>query len=168
MPSPVLTLRPACAADFPAALALLAEARAYQLSVGHPQWGADYPALADLRRDVAAAAAHVLLADGVVAGYAALYDGDAAFDRCAFWDAGVRYCVVHRFALSDRYRGRGLGRAFLLALQAAAARRGAVELRYDTGLHNEPMQRLGAALGYACMGAHEFPWGPRLAYRLRI
>ena len=51
-------------------------------------------------------------------------------------------------AIHPAVRGTGLGRAFMLYLQAVARQRGNAEIRVKVYEHNEPARRLYEALGY--------------------
>lgn len=162
------TLRPATAADIPTIMPIMRQAREYQLRCGAPQWGEGYPGAAVIAADIARGTAVVLCVAGNVAGYAALLTDDPGYRGIALWDDTTPYCAIHRMALSDTYRGHGLGAAFFREIERHVAVWPICELRFDTGLRNRPMQSLAAALGYERLGSALFSWGERLAYRKPI
>lgn len=160
-----MRLRPARPDDLPAILRLIGEARRAQASAGFTQWPAGYPAETDIKADIKAGGA-LLLAEGTAAaGYACLAAADAEYDRLAgVWQAPDPAFALHRVALADAFRGRGLGIRLLALAEAEALRHGGRAVRVDTAADNRPMRRLLERAGYACRGPHLLAWGPRLVY----
>lgn len=154
--------------DVPRVMEVLAEAKRYMEQTGNPQWRPGYPSVEAIERDMAAGAATTLLLDGAIGGYMALAKEDAAYDASGLWEEGVPYRALHRLALGDRFRGRGLATDVMEAAARLARAEGAKEMRIDTGEGNRPMQRLLTRCGYTCLGHYDFPWGPRLAYVLKL
>lgn len=162
-------MRPARRDDVGKIMPVLDEARAYQKRSGHPQWEAGYPSVEDIERDLERNRPMVLTLDGTqVVGYAALVADDEGYKGISLWDSGRAYLAIHRLALSDTCRGKGLGVLFFNLIREYAIGLGIEELRFDTGLQNLPMQHIADRLGYECLGKADFSWGPRLAYRLKL
>lgn len=164
-----IAFRHAMPADLADIMGVLRQAREYQLSCGNCQWREGYPSESIIATDIAGGQAVVLAAAGRVAGYAVLVAADSGYRDIPLFgaDDGSQWCVIHRLALGDRARGRGLGRWFLAALTDHAFRQGMAEVRIDTGEDNRPMRHLAESLGYEYLGEAEFTWGGRVVYRKR-
>ena len=71
---------------------------------------------------------------------------------------------MHRLALSNDFRGRGLGdAAFRLAGELCLARE-SCSLRADTGFDNRRMQHILVKNGFEKCGVISYQGSPRLAY----
>lgn len=158
--------RPAVAADTKSVLRVMDSARAYQRSCGNMQWADDYPSRAIIEADIAGGCAYVWVADGAVNGFAVVRVRDRGYAGVAIpgpapWP---NWCVVHRLALSDACRGRGMGRRFLLDILDRVCAQGIEEVRIDTGGANTGMRHLAEKCGFRQLGEAVFAWGPRLVY----
>ena len=81
--------------------------------------------------------------------YAAMVVGDqvAGYGMLRGWDEGYAIPSLG-IAISPAFRGRSLGRLMMLHLHAAAAVRGAEQIRLKVYRDNEPARRLYESLGY--------------------
>lgn len=153
------------AADLGAVMAILDSGRAAQRSLGFVQWLDGYPDEATVSRDIAARVGRLLVADGAIAGYAAVIANDPGYHSTEdAWALHGQFAVIHRLALCSRFRGKGLSSRFMTLLEDEARQRGIEVMRVDTGESNLPMHRLLARLSYTPRGAIAFPWGTRLAF----
>jgi len=113
---------------------------------------ADLPALRALDVPIAAPARQAAILDQSVAEGGCLIACDAA--QCAgfaTWDRGFfDRPFVRLLGVAAAFRRRGVARALLLAVEAAARRDG--ELFVSTEQINVPMQNLLASLGYESSG----------------
>lgn len=155
-----LNVRLAEAADEPFVLALYAEARAFLAASGVDQWQDGYPDRQNFRQDLAAGKSYILELISAekrtaAASFFLNFDPDPDYDKPAYrglWSEAVPYAAIHRLAVAEKFRGRGLTRAvFLFAAQEAAAR-GVRQLRIDTHQDNLAMQRALAAAGFRRRG----------------
>lgn len=161
------TLHKAAPTDIDEVLRITSEARAYQQSVGNAQWVNGYPGRELIMRDIAGGGAVVLRVGGRTEGYAVIVVRDEGYAGAWQWPEPTReWCVIHRLALSDACRGRGLASRFLLAIIKEAQARGIEEVRIDTGVDNRPVQHIAAKLGFTRLGETDFTWGRRVVYRL--
>lgn len=165
-----ITLRQATTDDLNEAMAILAQGREAQRKQGFRQWNDNYPPEELVMADILQGNAHILEADGKSAGYVALTSGDDEYERLApVWLPGHRpYGVLHRMAIGDAFRGRGLANILLEKSEARLATTGAFSIRVDTGLQNLVMQHILTRRGYANLGAHTFAWGERLAFEKKL
>lgn len=170
MTETMFSVRKAATTDLAAIMTVLAEAREYQVRVGNPQWREGYPGRDVVTSDIRQGGAKVLLGGETVVGYAVAVADDPGYDGVSIWGEATpgTWCSIHRLALGDATRGRGVGRWFLGEIIRRVAAAGIREVRIDTGSANRPMQSLMQALGFTCLGETEFSWGPRLAYRIKL
>lgn len=162
----MMRLRKASLADIPAIMHIMAQARAAQRALGFRQWDDGYPPESQLEEEISAGRGFVLADGDAICAYAAIVADDPEYAdlQSVMTSYGESYAVIHRLAISDAYRGRGVGRRFLALLEEEMRHRGLLWSRADTGLENLPMQKALAAAGYRLLCRHNFVWGPRLVY----
>lgn len=162
-------LRMAVAEDIHAIMDILAEGRMAQRQQGFVQWTDSYPDLLTIGKDIETGAGRILCDGKSPIGYAALIQDDPGYEQLGdVWHYHGKYAVIHRMAIADRQRGRGLASCFFGMLEEDAARCGVEVIRVDTGEANTVMQHILIKTGYRACGLMEFIWGPRLAYEKRI
>ena len=83
--------------------------------------------------------------DGEPAGIANCFTGFSTF-------AARPLVNVHDLGVRPEYRGRGVGRTLLAAVEAEAERRGACKVTLEVLSGNEPAKALYAAVGFAGYG----------------
>lgn len=162
----MMRLRKASLADIPAIMHIMAQARAAQRALGFRQWDDGYPPESQLEEEISAGRGLVLDDGDAVCAYAAIVADDPEYSHLhnVMTSPGESYAVIHRLAISDAYRGRGIGRRFLALLEEEMLSCDILWSRADTGLENLPMQKALAAAGYRLLCRHNFVWGPRLVY----
>lgn len=140
-------------------------ARRFMRSYGNmKQWTGGYPAPEDSRRDMERGELYVAKCEGAVAAvfcymtrpeptYEKIYDGE--------WINEAPYSTIHRIAVSDKFRGRGVAAK---CFEFAAKKFGCI--RADTHRDNKPMQRALEKFGFKYCGVIYLESGdPRLAYQ---
>lgn len=165
-----LIFRKAEEGDVTAATAILRAAARRMLAEGKRQWTESYPGEANVRSDIECGNGFVLEYDGTVAGYGAVvFTGEPAYDELeGEWLTDGPYVVVHRVAISQEMKGKGLGRAFLEAVEGYARSLGIRSFRIDTNYDNEAMLGLLAKLGFSYCGEVEYESGKRKAFEKLI
>lgn len=162
----MMRLRKALGADIPAIMHIMAQARAAQRALGFRQWDDGYPPESQLEEEISAGRSFVLADGDAICAYAAIVADDPEYIDLhnVMSSSGKSYAVIHRLAIGDEYRGRGLARRFMTLLEEEMLRRGILWSMADTGLENRPMQKALAATGHRLLCRHTFVWGPRLVY----
>lgn len=162
----MMRLRKALGADIPAIMHIMVQARAAQRALGFRQWDDGYPPERQLEEEISAGRGFVLADGDAICAYAAIVADDPEYAdlQSVMTSYGESYAVIHRLAISDAYRGRGVARRFLALLEEEMLSRSILWSRADTGLENLPMQKALAAAGYRLLCRHTFVWGPRLVY----
>ena len=161
----MLKLRPADTDDYDTIKLFFDEGRAFQRSLGFVQWKDNYPSRDVIFEDIRLKRGYVIEHDGIDIGYAVVDFSDSEYYRLnTIWRLQGDYAVVHRLVLGDCARGSGRGKGVIEAAEKIARSKGASIMRFDTGVHNLPMQNLLESMNYNNLGIFDFVWGPRYAY----
>ena len=129
---------------------------------GIDQWTDGYPAVSDIRADIADGISYVLCADDgrIVATCAVLLFGEDTYTdiRGGAWltessdDANAVYVAVHRVATDTDCRGRGLASRLLSEAAVIGRREGKISLRIDTHRDNVIMHHILQKYGFQRCG----------------
>lgn len=167
-----LDFRMAAADDVPQILQIIAQAQAQMRAAGSAQWQDGYPAEADIRRDLRQGYGYVLARRGdsrVIAYAAIVFDGEAAYaDLVGRWLTTGSYVVVHRLAVADPQKRRGVATSLMRHVEALCRERGTKAFRIDTSFDNRAMLRLIGRLGFTYCGTVRYRSGERLAFEKRL
>ena len=117
-----LSCRPATEEDLPALMEIVRDAQASLKKHRVDQWQDGYPREENFRFDMERGECFVLLHGEEIAGfftlstreeesYAAITDGK--------WTEGMAYCVLHRAAVAQKYRGSGMAAYLMKCVEAA-------------------------------------------------
>lgn len=150
-----LSYRAATEDDLPDIERIVGDARRGLKRFHVDQWQGDYPARENFLEDIRRGECYVVLHGDDTAAfftlslreeecYAGITDGK--------WTEGMDYCVIHRAAVAEKYRGTGMSRFLIKCAetQAAASQRRCI--RADTHKKNKPMQTLLRECGYRYRG----------------
>lgn len=160
-----MMLRRAEISDIPVILSITDAGRRAQREQGFVQWNDGYPDKNTIEDDIILGGARLLIDGDTPVAYASLITSDPGYESLGdIWHYGGRYGVIHRMAVSDAYRGKGVAGLFFDLLEAEAADNGIEAIRVDTGIENKVMQHILTRRHYLAHGLHTFPWGPRFAY----
>ncbi len=117
-------------------------------------------------RETQAAKAAAAQAQGNVVAYGAVvFDGEPAYDAIeGAWLTDGDYVVLHRMAVADGEKGRGVATEFMRCVEAMACGRGTGSMRVDTNFDNHYMLRMLGRLGFVYCGKVRYRSGERLAF----
>ena len=117
-------------------------------------------------RETQAAKAAAAQAQGNVVAYGAVvFDGEPAYDAIeGAWLTDGDYVVLHRMAVTDGEKGRGVATEFMWRVEAMACGRGTGSMRVDTNFDNRYMLRMLGRLGFVYCGKVRYRSGERLAF----
>ena len=176
-----LIVRPTLPGEIDAVVAVLDQGRRAIGRLGIDQWQDGYPDRALIERDVERGISYVVADDaGTILGTAAIdFSGEPTYDVIdGAWltsspSTAPAYGVIHRIAVADAARRRGVARALIVKAQDLARERGAESLRIDTHPGNGPMQRFIASCGFTYCGIIQIDLArestkARLAYELPL
>ncbi len=147
--------RRATAEDLPAIARIRDEARASLHRHGVDQWQGTYPEDEVFLRDMERGECFVLLYDDEVAAMFTLSAcPEPSYDEITDgkWTPGMDYCVLHRAAVSAKYRGSGMAGWVIRFAEQQTLAAGRRCLRTDTHRRNRSMQRLLRDSGFRYRG----------------
>ena len=150
---------------------IIRQAQARMHAAGSRQWQDGYPAPGHISADIGRNRGYVLCKPGVegplsvIAYGAVVFDGEPAYDAIdGQWLTDEPYVLVHRIAVADGERGRGVAAEFMRRTEALARERGVSSFRVDTNFDNRYMLRMLERLGFAYCGKIVYGSGERLAF----
>ena len=157
--------------DLPAILDICAQAKAFLRACGVDQWQDGYPDETDFRQDIERGECHVFEDAGRIVAMVTLSTREEPVyrDIRGAWRSDGPYAVMHRSAVCDDYRGRGVAHGFVELCQALCAAHGLHSIRVDTHAHNRPMRALLERSGFVLCGEVYYVYSPgkvnaRVAY----
>jgi ribosomal protein S18 acetylase RimI-like enzyme len=131
---------------------------------GNYQWDSTYPNPQAFEQDIAADQLWVAVVDGEIAGAAAI----TAEQYPEYADVGLDISqpaiVVHRLAVSTKFRGMGIAAALLMQAEQESINRGFNLLRIDTNSQNKAAQSLFPKLGYVFAGEMSLKFRPGMRF----
>ncbi len=151
---PNLHLRAAMMADAPAIWQIFQQAIAQRKRDGSRQWQNNYPNENTVREDIEKDYCFVLTEnDQVVAVAAVIFEPEPAYNKIdGAWLTHGDYAVVHRLALADAVKGRGMAAKLFQLIEPLCVSRGFYSIKIDTYFDNAPMLHLLEKLGYTYCG----------------
>lgn len=152
-------LRQAQLADRDAIMKIINEAKAAMKRAGSPQWQDGHPNVSMITADISREIGWVLMIDQQVAGYVAMQlTPEPTYQHISngqWAQPDQPYATFHRFAISDRFRGRHLGQFLISNLLTLGLAKGLVNFRLDTHPVNGAMQGLAKSCGFVQRGEIE-------------
>lgn len=159
--------------DLASIASLLTETKAYFKTREIPQWQGDYPAIGDFEKDIARGECYLALNHeqevmGMVVvslqpepNYERIYAGGWHYEQAA--------TVIHRLAVSQKARGRGIAKKLMTLAEEVSLKAGRYVMRVDTHQLNENMQGLVKRCGFKFAGRIDVADGtPRQAFDKHI
>ncbi len=152
--------------DLPRILELIEQARRFLKSNGVNQWQGDYPQMSDLEADIAQKACYVAEEAGEMMGVVTVIFGDeAGYEQIkGAWKSEQPYAVVHRMAVDDAHKGKGVSAFLMQNVDALCAANGVHSIKTDTDPMNLPMNHVLRKSGYAFCGTVWFENSEKVAY----
>ena len=108
------------------------------------QWQDGYPEKEDLRRDIESGNSYVLTnKDEIVATTVISLDGESTYNSIfnGEWITNEDYIVMHRVAVHDKYKGKGIFKELIKEAEVLALNKGISSIKIDTHRDNISMQR---------------------------
>ncbi|MDZ5129676.1 GNAT family N-acetyltransferase [Clostridium perfringens] len=108
------------------------------------QWQDGYPAKEDLRRDIESGNSYVLTnKDEIVATTVISLDGESTYNSIfnGEWITNEEYIVMHRVAVHDRYKGKGIFKELIKEAENLALNKWIFSIKIDTHRDNISMQK---------------------------
>lgn len=168
-----MEIRKTVQADIPVIMEIIGDAQKYLRSCGVEQWQDGYPTAAVIGDDIERGISYVATENGEIIGTAAIsfnVEPNYAEIRNGRWSNDGPYAVIHRIAVGNRHRCRGVAASMMLFAERLCKERGVGNIRIDTHADNESMQRLLKRFGYEYCGEITIlsSGSPRNAYMKRV
>ena len=165
-----MRLRPATSADLPRMWEIIRQAKAQMYRENKQQWDESYPLPEHLQADIEKGYAHVLEDEGTFIAYGAVaFDGEPAYDHIeGEWLSVQPYVVVHRLAVADEAKRKGVAVRFMQEAENLAVSRGVHSFKVDTNFDNFYMQKVLQKCGFTYCGGIHYQRGERLGYEKLI
>ena len=161
-----MRLRPATNIDLPRMWEIILQAKAQMYRENKQQWDETYPLPEHLQADIDKGYAHVLEEDGKVIAYGAIvFDGEPAYDYIeGEWLSIQPYVVLHRLAVADEAKRKGVAVRFMQEIMNMALSKGIHSFKVDTNFDNFYMHKVLAKCGFVYCGIIHYPKGDRWGY----
>lgn len=165
-----LNFRVAQAADREQIWEIILQAKAQMCREKKRQWDETYPAFEHITQDINQGYGHVLCdADRVIAYGAVVFDGEPTYRTIqGAWLSDEPYVVVHRLAVADEMKHRGIATVFMHEVEKLSVARGVRSFKVDTNFDNIGMQKIFERLGFTYCGEISYQGGSRRAFEKRL
>ncbi|TWP28139.1 GNAT family N-acetyltransferase [Apibacter muscae] len=161
-----LTFRKANKEDIEVIWEILQQAIARRKAEGSKQWQDGYPNPQVIEKDIDSNAGYVLVNDGKVVGYCALFINDepAYSNIVGNWLSNGDFVAFHRVAISENYLGKGLAKKMMSFIKEFAINNNIQSIKADTNFDNAGMLAIFNKLGYKFCGEVTFRGASRKAF----
>lgn len=149
---------------------IIQQAKAQMRKENKQQWDESYPAMEHIMADLSCGYAYVLCADGRVVAYAAVvFDGEPTYRSIdGKWLSDLPYVVVHRLAVSDEMKHKGIAVIVMREIERLSVYKGVHSFKVDTNFDNLGMQKVLSKCGFKYCGEIIFQGDSRIAYEKLI
>jgi len=150
-----MVLRKATTADIPAMMEIFCYAQASLKSMGVNQWQNNYPNVDIIDKDLANETAYVLTKDGnILATATIIFNHEPTYDRIyeGEWLSRDKFIVVHRIAVNNHYKMKGIASHILKEVERMAIRANIRSFKIDTHKDNIPMRKMIEKNGFTYCG----------------
>lgn len=155
-------------ADTKDIMKIIKQAQEYLRSQQVMQWQNNYPNIQVVEQDIKDQNGYVIVDDGNILGTVAVsFDGERTYDKIyeGQWLSDHPYGVVHRIAIHEKYKGKGLSSIIMDNIEKMCHDRNIKSIRVDTHEANKSMQKLLQKTGFEYCGIIYLVDGSRrLAY----
>lgn len=133
---------------------IIKQAKAQMHRLGSTQWSEEYPLYQTIVDDINREEGYVFCDEHHIMGYGVIsYNGEAAYHQIEqSWNNDLPYLTVHRLAVADRAKHRGLGLQFMREAENHARTLGISNFRVDTNFDNHYMLRIIEKMGFHYVG----------------
>ena len=145
---------------------ILQQAIAQRKADGSTQWQNGYPNERVIEGDIAAGRGYVFLNKEEVIAYIAIIFGEEIPYNAieGKWLTQGDYVTLHRLAISNTVKGKGIGTTLFGLVEAYCTAQNAPSIRMDTSADNRQMLKIADRLGYTYCGTVLQSGAPRRAY----
>jgi GNAT superfamily N-acetyltransferase len=133
---------------------------------GSEQWQNGYPNEQTVITDIQNGHGYVLVDNQAIIAYAAIIFGiePTYTDIQGQWLSNGDYAVVHRVAIAEAHKRKGMGANLFLLIEELCVEKNIFSIKVDTNFDNVPMLRILDKLNYTYCGEIFFSGASRKAY----
>ncbi len=165
-------LRKALHSDLGKIWEIMLQAKEMMRREGRCQWTEEYPLPVNIEHDIDKGYGYILYRDresfkeDVMAYGAVIFDGDPNYAVIrGEWLSKDNYVVLHRLAVSNKYKNMGVATLFMQRVEELARKDGVPAFRVDTNFDNVAMRRVFLKQKFIQCGEVTVGDGtPRIAY----
>ncbi len=156
--------------NIPRIMELINQAKAFLKSKGVDQWQQGYPNEACIEKDINDQTGYVCIDEGEIIGYLCVdFRGEPAYDTLeGSWLSIQPYVVVHRMALDNNVKGKGLATQVFQLVEKLSLEKGIHSFKVDTDSDNEIMKHILQKNGFQYCGTINFDNSVKIAYEKLI
>lgn len=160
------TFRPATAADNARIWEIVQQAKAQMHREKRQQWDESYPTPEHIANDIGNGYGYVLCDGEHIIAYGAIaFDGEPTYRTIrGEWLSDLPYVVVHRLAVADEAKGRGVATVFMQEVEKLCSEKGVRSFKVDTNFDNLGMQKILERRGFTYCGEISYQGASRRAY----
>ena len=150
-----LHFRKGTTGDLGRIMELVADAQSWFRKQNIDQWQDGYPTSEIMLNDILAGENYIVELNGVVvATFVLSFAGEPTYSKIKGkgWINDNRYAVVHRIAVADECRRKGIAKEILHFTEEVSTGQGVCDIRIDTHRDNVAMRSLLKKLGYTHCG----------------
>lgn len=160
------TFRKAATSNIDSIMTIIRQAVEQMRREGKHQWDDNYPQRSHIADDIARGCGYMMFCGDQPAAYGAImFGGEPAYNSIrGRWLTDGQYIVLHRLAVADAMKGRGVAVRFIDEAEKMAVGNGVHSFKVDTNHDNARMLRVLDKLGFTHCGYISYPQGDRMAY----
>lgn len=157
-------------ADVDAVMKLIHQAKRYLKQCGIDQWQSGYPDKTCIVDDIKRQNGYLVKEVQAVIGYVCVdFGGEPAYEHLSgAWKSRQPYAVVHRLAIDNTCKGRGLSFQIIRLVEDLCHTQSIHSIKVDTDAHNSVMKHVLEKSGFVYCGTVSFDDGPKIAYEKLI
>ncbi len=156
--------------DLPRIMDLIQQAKTFLKSSGVDQWQNGYPDQARIEKDLENETGFLFVSNGQRIGYLCIdFDGEPAYEELdGEWISIQPYVVVHRLALDDTVKGKGLASQVFRLVEELGREHKVHSFKVDTDDGNQIMKHLLIKNGFQYCGTISFDNSEKIAFEKLI
>lgn len=153
--------------DLPRIGEIIAQAKLFLKEQGVDQWQDGYPDDSNLAGDVERGIGYICREYGQILAYTAIdFNGEPAYSTLrGKWLNEEPYVVIHRMAVDNRVKGKGLAQKVFSLVETMALEAGVENVRVDTDESNHIMRHIIEKSGYTYCGLITFANSDKIAFQ---
>ncbi|MDR0834227.1 MAG: GNAT family N-acetyltransferase [Candidatus Symbiothrix sp.] len=165
-----ITFRKAEVADTERIWQIILQAKEQMRLRNSRQWQDGYPAMETIVDDIKKDYGYVLcLKNDVIAYGSVIFTGEPAYDALqGNWLSNLPYVVVHRLAVADEVKNRGIATLYMQKVEDLSQQKGIHSFRVDTNFDNLYIQKMLHSLNFTYCGEIFYDKNQRRAYEKLI